>query len=612
MEKTILCIIRASTEKQETESQKKELVAYCKAKGFAEEQMAFIEVAGASARKLNKKYIQMLEDIKATILTNPTIKSVALWHLNRLGRVESKLHEMKEFFVTNKIQVYCKNPEFILLNDAGDESAAGGIAFSVYASMVKYETDEMFAKMKRGRERNKEQGIFYGGQIKYGLTLDDTKHFVINPEEASVVRLMYELYASGKYSFYKLVTELNSRGITKNGQKITYDMVQGILADKSYYNGKLPIIDKELFDKCAAIKANTIAIKRTKETRNINFAVGLLKCSCGQNYIASGDFYICYSKTYANRKHIQCECDSPVIRREVLDGLLWFVTKRLHQYFLMQKDSINIEEYRDRENILKLKVSTTEKELAAIEERTVTLEDDYYIEGSMTKAQFEKRLEGLKGKKQQTKSILDNLANELNEVAKMIQQLELPTNDKYLESLLLSDLNDEEVEDRRKIKEIMFQHIDNIRLNQYKEGKQKLVDITIASKGGLEFTFTYNIWLNSFRKGECCIFYDGRPLYEIDNHIIQLNKAVERDIEGKIGLPNLTNEELGRAAVNHIEREMIANTSKDEDDIRGRVFTDVVSSENNTPIKSNVVKKLIDGGYIDTDTTDKQLKGVWG
>ena len=223
----------------------------------------------------------------------------------------------------------------------------------------------------------------------------------------------------------------------------------------------------------------------------------------------------------------------------------------------------------------------------------------------MTKAQFEKRLEGLKGKKQQTKSKLDNLANELNEVAKMIQQLELPTNDKYLESLLLSDLNDEEVEDRRKIKEIMFQHIDKITMNQYKEGKQKIVDITIASKGGLEFTFTYNIWLNSFRKGECCVFYDDKPLYGINNHIITLNNSVERLIEDKIGLPNITNADLGRAAVNHIEREMIANTSKDEDDIRGRVFIDVVSSENNTPIKSNVVKKLIDGGYIYIDTTDK-------
>ncbi|WP_337385905.1 recombinase family protein [Prevotella sp.] len=79
MGKKILCIVRASTERQETESQKKELIEYCITKGFSLEEIDYIEVAGASARKLNKKYIQMLEDIKATLLTSPTIKAVALW-----------------------------------------------------------------------------------------------------------------------------------------------------------------------------------------------------------------------------------------------------------------------------------------------------------------------------------------------------------------------------------------------------------------------------------------------------------------------------------------------------------------------------------------------------
>ena len=300
----ILCIVRASTEKQETESQKKELVDYCKTLGFTDSDMEFIEVAGASARKLNKKYIQMLEHIKATLLSSPTINAVALWHLNRLGRVESKLHEMKEFFVTNKIQVYCKNPDFTLLDDKGNESAAGGIAFSVYASMVKYETDEMFDKMKRGKDRNKANGIYYGGNIKYGITLDENKHFIINTEEAAIVRKIYDLYSTGKYSIYKLANELNSLGYTKNGKKFNYDMIQGVLADTSYYTKN--IISKELFDKCKAIKEKTIAVKRTKEYRNVNFAVGLLKCSCcGRNYIAAGDFYTCYSKTLANRKHIK-------------------------------------------------------------------------------------------------------------------------------------------------------------------------------------------------------------------------------------------------------------------------------------------------------------------
>lgn len=100
----VLCIVRSSTEAQEIETQKKELIEFARTKGYDDDDMVFIEAQGASARSLNKKYIKMLEDIKSTILNNKEIKAVALWALNRLGRVESKLHEMKEFFVNIFLQ----------------------------------------------------------------------------------------------------------------------------------------------------------------------------------------------------------------------------------------------------------------------------------------------------------------------------------------------------------------------------------------------------------------------------------------------------------------------------------------------------------------------------
>ena len=548
MEKRILCIIRASTEYQETESQKKELISYCISKGFGVDEMAFIEVTGASARTLNGKYIQMLGDVKATLLSSPTINAVALWHLNRLGRIESKLHEMKEFFVTNKIQVFCKNPSFTLLDDDGNESVAGGIAFSVYATMVKYETDEMFAKMKRGKERNRENGMYIGGKIKFGYTLDEAKHFIINTDEAKTIRLIYELYSTGKYSFYTLIKELRERGITKDGQKITYEMIQNALADTSYYKNKLPLISKELFDKCAAIKANTVAVKRTKESKNINYAVGLLKCSCGNNYIACGDFYRCYSKVNKSRKKKQVECNSPTIRRDILDNILLLVARLLQQKFLMEIDTVSIQEQRDKMNVLILKISTAQKEILSIKDRKDRLENAYYVDGEMSEGKFKKMLDNLRFKKIQTESLISNYNAEIGNIKKVIKQIELPTNIRYAQSLLSSDLD----KDRSKIKEIMFDNINNITVKRLMKGNHKCVEITINSKSNISFIFVYDTWLNTHRKNECNVFYEGLPVYNIDGGLIKLNDVVMDSLYSKIGLPLLTDSELGKAIINSL------------------------------------------------------------
>lgn len=556
--KKILCITRVSTTEQDLESQKQELIDFCKSKGFVEDEMEFIEAKGASARKENDEYKQFLADIKNIILTTPSIRTVALWHLNRLGRVKKCLTDMENFFVNNKVQMYVKNGfDMPLLNAEGKETTGASIAFSVYSAMVEVETEEMFAKVSRGRRAKIEQGIWAGGQIKIGYKLNESRRYILDEDESALVRLIFELYATAKYSIYTLRDELMSRGYTIRGNKLSFATLRNILADKSYYDGtKAPIIDKELFEKCDAVKNNQVAVKRTKESRNVNFAVGLLRCECGHNYIATGDFYTCFAKKrspyHPNRI---CTVDSPIVRREVIDGLLWFVTKRLQQAFLMAKDNASIEEYRSRERVLQLKISTLNKELDALVKRLDELEEERWVSG-MPKAKYDKFVAAIQSKQQQIQGQLKNLSKEQDEVAAMINQLELPTNDKYMEALLLSDLDTEQIEDRKRIKDMMFQHISDITLQKHKEGKKMWLDINIISKNGLVFPFVYNIWLNTFRKEECCVFYEGKPLYSKDGNIITLNEEVQAMIRAKIGLPELTDMELGIAARNHINREM--------------------------------------------------------
>lgn len=161
------------------------------------------------------------------------------------------------------------------------------------------------------------------------------------------------------------------------------------------------------------------------------------------------------------RKKKIVECDAPLIRMSILDDALWLVTRLLQQRFLMDKDAVDVTEQKNKINVLTVKVSTAQKELSSIKERKKKLEDAYYVDGDMTEADFKRRLASLLSREQLKESEINNFKAEIADIEKIIKQLELPTNDRYLQSLLLSDLDENEIEDIKKIKEMMFMHIDD-------------------------------------------------------------------------------------------------------------------------------------------------------
>lgn len=330
----VLGIVRTSTERQETESQKKELKEFLYSKGFNDEQIIYIEVAGASARKLNPKYISMLEEIKNTILGNKEIKAVGLWHLNRLGRVESKLLEMKEFFVKNQIQLYVKEQNFELLDPDGNESYAGGIVFSVYSSMVRGDTEEMMSKFARGKQRNIEQGRYNGGNINYGYKVDEEGFIVPDEREMQLVQYVFDLYASGKYTQNEICYKLRGEGYkvrgvyNEDGNKlITPSFIHKIITKKLYLDKGF--VTKDIWDKCKKIKDSN-KVSKSKETKHANLAIKILKCpECGANYMFNSDRYTCY--THTKHKLLDRYCSNGYcMKAHILDGVLWYQAQILY------------------------------------------------------------------------------------------------------------------------------------------------------------------------------------------------------------------------------------------------------------------------------------------
>lgn len=547
--KTILCVIRTSTEEQETASQKKDMLEFCISRGFKEEDIEWIEVAGASARKQNEKYVQMIALIKSTILNNPDIKNCALWHLNRLGRVDSILVEMKNWFIENHIQVYVKNPSLTLLNSDGSVNSGTEIAWGLFATMVKQDTEEIFAKMRRGKKRNSEQMKFNGGcETRFGYRVDNSGYIVPDVKESKLVKLIYDEYVTGKWSAIKLAKELKSRGIKqRNDKDITWIFVSKVLSDTAYIgytdndNAKshrkfTPIIDQDIWEKVKMIRENHIFKRTSKESKRTSFGVGVLKCSCcGSHYIANDKYYVCYKKKNTSKFNGVCT-DAARIRTDVFDELIWDIASTIHIGYLQNLDEKSITQYESEKAVLLQKMNESNNLLMKLTERKKRVVN-LYADGELTEAEF-------KGKK--GKLIADHIHHqnkmleygyEINRIDRTIADIRKPSKERIMETFL--DVMNEG--NRLKCKEIILKHIKVAYLGNVVENGKKSVRIEIEANNGTKYTFLQHKTRNDAKQNNLYVWseQDGKFIPHING---SYRKNILSDLKSagieRIELPN--------------------------------------------------------------------------
>ena len=346
----VLAILRASTVRQEIESQKAELTTFLIGKGFKENEIDYIEAQGASARKANQQYLDFLAEIKHRIETNPNIRTVGLWHLNRLGRIKMYLSQMENYFVTNGIQMWVKNGfDMPLLGADGKETIGASIAFSVYSAMVENETAELFEKTRRGKERNKAEGKYNGGKIKLGYALNADKRFDIVPDKADVIRQIFDLFVNEDWSTNKIYHHFADLGIFKPATRIQCGSkaIIRILKDPAYIGeGLYPtIVSAEMQQKAL----DKIALFPKRHTpSNIYFCKSILKDTKTGTTFTARRATIVYQIRYVG--HIVC------LNINALDYITWFEAFNLFQTSQNKQRKVNVKEYAKRieENEVKI------------------------------------------------------------------------------------------------------------------------------------------------------------------------------------------------------------------------------------------------------------------
>ena len=426
----VLVFLRVSTEAQDLQDQKNEMISYVKSYGYGEDDIIFLENKGASAIKLNDKYLEMIDTLK-TYIKDKIIDCVAVWHINRLGRSDEVLTELKNIFIKNKIQFICKNPSLVLLNEDGSVNSGTELAFGLFSILVKQDFEEKKEKFKRAKSSMAKQSKYTGGNvIRFGYKVDSNNFFVENKEESEIVKLAFQLYATGEYSTRRLSEELNSRGYKRNGKPFSSRFWVKTLSSISYtglpdekHNMRVypPLISKELYDACQKIsKSNR---KGLRQGDKITLCSKLIKCpECGGTFTSTSVCFRCNNKP-------EGKCNNGLtINQTIIDNIAWRVACKEHIDYLVELSENNTQAYQDRLSVIEQKTSTLKGiiEDTDIKKKRIV---DSFIEGYIDKKErdlrlsklqddiliYQKEINALEEERSTILGLLDNVDKELNE-----------------------------------------------------------------------------------------------------------------------------------------------------------------------------------------------------
>jgi len=135
--------------------------------------------------------------------------------------------------------------EIVFLREGVDTSTPTGELFrNIMAAVAQFEGKLIYERMSRGKKRKAAQGGYVGGWLPYGYRLEDGRAVVV-PEQAAVVRRIFELRAAGE-SYGSICRRLNGKKVpTQRGGKWRVSTVRRIVGNR-FYTGRVQVDGKRV------------------------------------------------------------------------------------------------------------------------------------------------------------------------------------------------------------------------------------------------------------------------------------------------------------------------------------------------------------------------------
>jgi len=396
-----------------------------------------------------------------------------------------------------------KDIQFVSLHDINALTAEDRVLQAMQGVFAEYERIKIVERMRRGKMFKAKNGVLINGSALYGyiyIKKTDTEptHYVINEEEANVVKMIYQWVGVDGLSIYEVIKKLYDLKIPPRKRKsefwtkgpitrilqcstyakgiVYYNKSEAVVAKrpikKTLYKKikrtsrkvrpkeewlpyKVPTIieDNGVFEKVQKLLETNK--KYARKNRKYDYLLsGLVYCGCGNKragdgYMKGGNhYYRCAERIY--KFPIEKKCQIPGVNAIVLDIQLWnelvkfisnpeLLTKYAKEWLKSQGNSND----QSGENGQRLQGL-----IEGVHEEEMRYAKAYGI-GSLDFDQFRQLMKELKGKKAKYLSQLEELNNsqqenveeyELNDICgeamKMLKSLDLTNKYKTVRDLV--------------------------------------------------------------------------------------------------------------------------------------------------------------------------------
>ena len=401
MRKAIV-LSRVSTLQQDLKQQTEEILREVYKDGFKEEEVILIEDK-ESAIKLSEEERRGLNKLKEYIRTDKSISAVYIYELSRLSRRQLVLFSIRDFLIEHNIQLICLKPYFKLLEPDGKMSQTGSLMFSIFSSMSESEMALAKERMMRGRRFNIAMGKSGGGRAPFGYTTDKDKRFVINPEQAAILKRLFTDYAYSGKSQVKISRELKEEGLFPNIRVQSLNNQINLWIKRSYYTGttQFPqIIPKTLFAEAQKSLARNLIV-HTNTPRELFLLKGIIR-DADTGYLLHSNSSV---GSYFARRYSQM-----TINYKSVDPIVWEYAKELYSRFVVNKEMLHRQLLKELAT-LSAKIENLNRELSSIHDKMERVEERF-IFGKLRKPRAEELIAELTVEQVEVEKRLIELANE--------------------------------------------------------------------------------------------------------------------------------------------------------------------------------------------------------